>query len=142
MRPGEFWHLCSCGTSQRLPEAFSTAFECQPLLVRHIRVQNLDHAVPSDHAGKRKSNSKFLMEAADRDRRPLVADDDLRDPRRYDADAILARVIAFDDGDIGVADVLLEVGAKFSKISAGRLDELLHRYPRDACAPPQEYLCG
>jgi hypothetical protein len=34
---------------------------------------------------------------------PLIAKDDLRDPRRYDADAELARVIALDYGDIGVA---------------------------------------
>jgi hypothetical protein len=43
----------SLGTIQRLLEAFST-LKCQPLLDRHVRLQNLNHALPSDDAGKRK----------------------------------------------------------------------------------------
>ena len=72
--------LSSCGTGQRLFEDSGAALERHQLLVRHLRIQNLDRAVLSDHAGKRKSDAEFPVEAPDRDDCPLVADDDLRDP--------------------------------------------------------------
>jgi hypothetical protein len=50
---GVFWQLNSRGTIQRLLEACCAALEPLSLLDRHVRVQNLNHAVPSDHAGKR-----------------------------------------------------------------------------------------
>src|SRR5258707_4361424 len=134
--------VASCGPGQRLLEACRAALERQPLLAGHVRVQNFDHTVSSDHAGERKSDAESWIEAPYRDHRPLVADDDFRDPGRYDTDAILARVITFDDGDVGVTNVMLEPGAEISKILAVGLKELLDRHAGDACARPEEDLRG
>src|SRR6185437_3631834 len=80
--------------------------------------------------------------AADRHHRALVAHDHLGDARRDDADAELARIVAFDDRDVGVAHVLLELLAEASKILATLGEQLLDRYASDPRRRPQEDLRG
>src|SRR5271154_5598533 len=72
--------------------------------------------------------------------RPLVPKNDLRDPCRYDADPELARVIAFDDGDIGKANALFDLLAHAIEGSAALPDQRADRHAGNAGGRPEEHL--
>jgi len=75
--------------------------------------------------------------------RSLVPKNDLRDPCRYDADPELARVIAFDDGDIGKANALSICSRTLSRVPPRSLISALTGTPamravdqRNTCETP------
>src|SRR6516162_2079974 len=63
-------------------------------------------------------------------------------PRRYDPDAVLARIVALDDGDVGVAHVSLELVPQLAHALAAPLEQGRHRNSADPCGGPQEHLRG
>jgi len=79
-----------------------------PFLVGHRGAENAAHAVPPDDPGERQRHAIFGVERTDRQYRPLVAQHGFGDAGRNDPDAELARLVAFDDGDVGKADVVLD----------------------------------
>src|SRR6185312_1586026 len=78
--------------------------------------------------------------AADRNDRALVAQHHLCDARRHHADAVLARIVAFDDGDVGVADILLDGLPRRLAGKAALLENLRRGHAGDARARPDEDL--
>ena len=80
------------------------------------------------------------MVTADRYDRPLIAKNDFRDPCRNDSDAKLTGVIAFDNGDIRISNVLFDLLAHPVRRFAALLDELADGYAGDAGARPEKYL--
>ena len=79
---------------------------------------------------------------ADWDHRAFVAQHYFCDPRRDNTDAILARIVSLDDGDVGVANVVFELRAHVLELLAALLQECRHRHPRNARRRPQENLRG
>jgi hypothetical protein len=63
--------------------------------------------------------------------RPLIAENHFRDPRGNDADAKLARVITFDNGDIRVTNAVFDFLAHHVCRFAALLDESVNRYAGD-----------
>jgi hypothetical protein len=54
----------------------------------------------------------------------------------------LARVVAFNDSDVGVADVLLDTLAQVAQVLAALLEQVGEGNSADARRGPQEHLCG
>src|SRR5437899_12781966 len=82
------------------------------LLPRHLRLEDLAHALPAEDAGQRKGDSVFRIVGANGNDRLLVAQDRLRDAGRDHTNPKLARAGSFDNRDICVADILLHVSVK------------------------------
>src|ERR1700759_4738556 len=80
------------------------------------------------------------MVTADRYRRALIAKNHFSDPRGNDADTELTGVVAFDDGDIGVANALFDLLAHLVERLTAFLDQFVDRHTGDACARPQKHL--
>src|SRR5262249_49055054 len=74
-----------------------------------FRFEHLEHTVPADDARQRQRDPELLLIAADRNHRALVIEHHLGDTGRYDPDAVLAGIVALDDGDVGVAHVSLQL---------------------------------
>jgi hypothetical protein len=81
--------------------------------------------------GKRQRDAEPFIVASYWYHCPLIAKDDLRDPRRCNTDAELARVIALDNGDIGVAHAVLDLPAHAIKALAALADDCTDRDTRD-----------
>jgi hypothetical protein len=111
-----------------------------PLLARHLRFEAPDDAGASDHARKRQGDAKVFIVTSDRHDRSLIAKHHFRDACRHDANAKLAGVIAFDDGDIGVANAVFDLLAHPVKRLAARLDELADRHAGDTRGRPKKYV--
>jgi len=62
--------------------------------------------------------------------------------RRDDADAVLAGVVTFDDGDVGVSNVFFELLAIALSVSPRFFTSGLDRYAADARGGPQKHLRG
>src|SRR5690348_16617836 len=84
-------------------------------------------AVPADDRRQRQCDAICRAVAADRNDRPLITQHQLGDARRHHADAVLARVVAFDDGDVGVADVLLDAAPRLLAGEAALLENVRRR---------------
>src|SRR5262249_6374549 len=105
-------NLCPCflpNAIQRLVEGICTAPEPLAFFVRHVRLEHLDHAAAADDARQGQRDSKLLLIAADRNDRAFVIEHHLGDAGRYDADSVLASIMALDDADVGVAHVFLQL---------------------------------
>jgi len=72
--------------------------------------------------------------------RPLIAKNYLRDPRRYDADAKLARVVAFDNSNIGIPNALFDLLSYTIEGFASLRYECANRHTGDAGGRPKEHL--
>src|SRR5581483_11166241 len=72
----------------------------------------------------------------------LVVEDHLGDARADDADAELARVIAFDDADVRIADLALDLLAQRCKFLAPLFRESREWHAADARARPEKHLRG
>src|SRR5262249_16527759 len=59
-----------------------------------------------------------------------------------DPDAVLARVVAFNDGDVGVADVLLDALTQVAQVLATLLEQVGEGNSADACRGPEKHLCS
>src|SRR5207302_4315211 len=64
------------------------------------------------------------------------------DSRRDHADAVLAGLVAFDDGDVGVAHVALDSLAQLVERHSARQDDLLQGNPGEPYPRPEEYFGG
>src|ERR1700722_8486024 len=83
-----------------------------------------------------------MLVAADRNCRAFITQHDFRDPRRHNADTILAGIVPLDDGDIGVTHVLFQLGSNIVKFFAALFGELRHWHACDARGRPQKDLGG
>jgi hypothetical protein len=61
---------------------------------------------------------------SNRNHRSLVAQHDLRNASRHHADSELAGLIAFDDGDVGVPDFLLDASTELLAAAIGLLQSI------------------
>src|SRR5712691_9473240 len=116
------------------------ALEPLSLLLRHLRLEDLAHAVPAEDAGQRKGDSVFRIVRANGNDRLLVAQDRLRDARRDHTNPKLARAGSFANRDICIADILLYAPAKFVAGLATLPEQLRYGRTRDTCRRPQEHL--
>src|SRR5215467_1902230 len=108
-------HLCSrllADAIQRRAEGVCALPEPVAFIVGHGGFEHLDRAAAADDARQGQRDAKLLLIAADRNDRALVIEHHLGDAGRYDADAVLARVMALDYGDVGVAYLSLELVAQ------------------------------
>src|SRR5580692_5118532 len=103
---------------QRGLQARGALVQTFALLRRQLRLQHRNYAGAADDARQRQRDAERRLVAADRDRRALVTQHHFGNARRYDADAVLAGIVPLDDGDVGVADVALELGAHVVELFA------------------------
>src|SRR4030081_707928 len=89
------------------PQPRGAAFEQRSLVGGHRRLEDADHTASADHARQRQGDAVALLIAGDREDRALVAQDRFRQPGADDPDAVLAGIVALDDGDVRVSDVAL-----------------------------------
>jgi hypothetical protein len=61
--------------------------------------------------------------AADRNDRALVVEHHLGNPRRHDADPVLAGIVPLDDADIGVAHLALQLLPQLADPLAARAEQ-------------------
>ena len=71
-------------------------------------------AAATDDARQGEGHPKLRLQAADGDHGVLIVEHHFGNARRYNADAVLARIMAFDNCDVGVAHVLLYLLAEGS----------------------------
>jgi len=90
------------------------------------------NATSTDDAWKRQRNGELVIVASDWYDRPLIAKNYLRDPRRYDADAKLARVVAFDNSNIGIPNALFDLLSYTIEGFASLRYECANRHTGDA----------
>src|SRR5215204_2254335 len=102
----------------RVAKSLGALVQGSPFFVGHRRFEDAADPFPADDARQRQSDVVVGVVRADRPHRPLVAQYRFGDPGGHDPDAELARLIAFDDGDVGIADVALDA-----------LAEIVHRVP-------------
>src|SRR3989442_5285661 len=81
------------------------------LLLRHLRLEDLAHAVPAEAAGQRKGDSVFRIVEANGNDRLLVAQDRLRADRRDLTHPQPDRAALVDKRDVLVTDILLHATA-------------------------------
>src|SRR3989454_11914456 len=124
----------------RVAQDVGAALEPLSLLFRHLRLEDLAHAVPAEDAGQRKGDSVFRIVGANGNDRLLVAQDRLRDARRDHTNPKLARAGSFDNRDICVADILLHAAAKCIGGLAAVLKQARYARARDTRRRPQEHL--
>src|SRR5712691_3009784 len=79
-------------------QPFGAALELRLLVGRHRRLEDADHATSTDDARQRKGYTVGRLVAGNREDASLVAQDRFRQPRTHDGDAVLAGVVALDDG--------------------------------------------
>src|SRR5258706_10692543 len=127
---------------ERFAESLRTPSEPFPFVLRHVRLEHLDHAATADDARQRQRHAEVFLITADRNDRALVVEHHLGDTRRYNPDSVLARAVALDDGDVGVAHVFLGRLPQLVHALAARFEQCRHRNAADACGGPQEHLCG
>ena len=127
---------------ERLVEGLRTLAQALAFFVRHFRLENFDHAATADDARQRQRDAKFLLIAADRNPRTFVIEHHLGDPCRYDADSVLAGIMALDDGDVGIAHVSLELVPKLVNPLAAPGEQCRDGNATDACGGPEKYLRG
>src|SRR6516162_9879366 len=127
-------HLCSrllADAIQRFVEGVRTLPKPLAFLVGHFGFEHLDRAAAADDARQGQRDAKPLLIAADRNDRALVVEHHLGDPGRYDADAVLAGIMALDDGDVGVAHVFLQLLPQLVHPLAALLEQCRHRNSAD-----------
>ena len=110
---GQMWRRQGANTFTRLPQHIDAPQESLPFGIAHRGRVNATGAGVADDRGKRDRDAVVGVVRADRQHDLLVAENRFGDPRRYDADAELAGVVAFDDRDVGKADVALDRRAEF-----------------------------
>jgi hypothetical protein len=79
-----------------------------PFVLGHRRLQDLHDTRPPENARHRERDTIRRVIGSNRNHRSLVAQYDLRNASRHDADPELAGLIAFDDRDVGVPDFALD----------------------------------
>src|SRR5215471_7596755 len=127
---------------QRLVESICTAPEPLAFFLRHVRLEHLDHAAAADDARQGQRDAKLLLIAADRNDRAFVIEHYLGDTGRYDADSVLASIMAFDDGDVRIAHLSLQLMLQLANPLAAPLEQCRHWNSADPCRGPQEHLRG
>src|SRR5438552_9536301 len=98
---------CNSQSVSSGPQPLGTPFELRALVGGHRRLEDPVHAAPAKHARQRQGDAVVLLVARDREDRALVTQDRFRQPGAHDPDAVLARIVALDDGDVGVANIAL-----------------------------------
>src|SRR5262249_22823236 len=119
---------------------FGASLESGLLLVRQYRLENFDDSIPPNDARQGKRDAVAGIVAPDRDDGTLVAHNDLGYARGDHPNAILARVVALDDCNIGVAYVFLQAASVCVEQETTAADCLLDRHAADARGGPQKYL--
>src|SRR5262249_31278081 len=127
---------------QRLVEGICAAPEPLAFFIRHFRFEHLDHTAAPDYARQRQRDSEFLLIAADRYHRALVIEHHLGDTDRYDPDAVLAAIMALDEGDVAVAHVSLELSPQVAKPLAAPFEQCRDWNSADTRGGPQKHLRG
>src|SRR5207248_10541846 len=110
---------CACflHPGQRLSERLSAALQRLALFLGQVGLEDLCDALPSDNARQGQRDPVRRVVRADRDHRALVAQDYFRKARAHHADSVLTCANSFDDGDVGVADFLLDTLLKLLAIA-------------------------
>ena len=101
-----------------------------PFFIGHRRLQDLHDTGLPKHARHGERDAIRGVVRSDRNHPSLVAQHDLRNASRHHADSELARLIAFDDGDVGVPDFLLDAA---TEILAAAIDLLQSLQDPNAC---------
>src|SRR5262245_62269266 len=127
---------------QRLAQGVCALPKPLAFFVGHVGFEHLDHAAAADDARQGQRNSKLLLIAADRNDRAFVIEHHLGDTGRYDADSVLASIMALDDADVCVAHVFLQLLTQLAKPLAAPLEQCRHWNSADPCRGPQEHLRG
>src|SRR3984957_16625817 len=142
LAPFTHWlHLIS-DSLQRTLQAFRASLQRALFLRRQLRLHDFEHSGMADDAWQRQRDTKFTLVAADRNCRAFITQHDFGDPRRHNANAVLAGVVTLDDRDIGVTDVLFQLGADIVEFFAALFDEFRQRYTGDPRGRPQKDLGG
>jgi hypothetical protein len=117
---------------QGCAQIFGTLFKTSLLFGRKLRLQDLCHAGSTYDAGQRQGDTELALIRADRDSASLVAQDHFSNPSRDDTDAILAGVVALNNGDVGVADFFLDLRANVAEFLVVLLQEAGYRHAGNA----------
>src|SRR5262249_20977921 len=127
---------------QRRVQGVRAFAESLAFFLRHVRLEHLDHAATADDARQGQRDAKLLLIAADRNDRALVIEHHLGDTGRYDPDSFLASIMAFDDGDVRIAPLSLQLMLQLANPLAAPLEQCRHWNSADPCRGPQEHLRG
>src|SRR5215469_15071331 len=147
-RQGEPHSLYGVPPARALPrglhllQCFCAAFESIVLVHGEFRFQDFERPIAADDGWQRKGDTVTAVIAASRNGNTLIAQDRFRDARRYDADPVLARVVAFDDRDVGIANFTLDPSLELVKTEAAALDFLGDRHASYPRRRPHEHLRG
>jgi len=101
--------LGPCQARQCGLQGFRAFLQALAFLVRHVGFQDLDDAATAHDTRQRQCHPKPVLQTANWDYGVLIVEHNFGDARRYDSDAVLAGVMALDDGDVGVANFLFEL---------------------------------
>src|SRR5262245_25316159 len=127
---------------QRRVQGVRAFAESLAFFLRHVRLEHFDHAAAADDARQGQRDAKLLLIAADRNDRALVIEHHLGDTGRYDADSVLASIMALDDGDVRIAHLSLQLMLQLANPLAAPLEQCRHWNSADPCRGPQEHLRG
>ena len=134
---GTVSNLYSSGSSlQRV----GAALQRLPFVVGKLRFKHLDHTFPADNARQRERDVIARVIGANRDRRPFIAQHDLRDARGNHADSVLTGANPLDNGDIRVTDLVLDIAAEFLAIVGLLLKQREYWRSGDTRRRPNEHL--
>ena len=98
--------------------AIGAALQGLPFFIGHRGLQDLLDTCPPKHARHGEGDAVLPVVGSNGNHSSLVAQYDLRDARRDHADSELTGLIAFDDGDVGVPDLLLDGATDFDFLPA------------------------
>src|SRR5262249_26921613 len=124
---------------ERVSQRLGAALERPPLFVRQVRTEHFAYALAADNARQRQRRAVSGYVRSDREHRPLVPGDDLREARADDADAVLAGPDALYDRDVGVAHLPLDVAPELVEPDAPVRDNLLDASAADLRRGPHEH---
>ena len=123
----------------RRSQGFDAALQRGLLVVGHTWQVHLPHTVGAEHAHQRQRDAKVGMKGRHGKDGALVTQYRLGQPRGHRADPVLAGPSAFDDVDVGVADLVFDVGANLRDIVASLGEQIDHVEAANRRRRPQQH---